>query len=91
MDCIIHGVTKSQTWLGDFHFPSQLHSQIAFSTLTSLKTFRIVVASVLVLFSPLACKFSQGKTSLFIIYILFIILLTLLPSMMPWTEILAEL
>ena len=20
MDCIVHGVTKSQTWLSDFHF-----------------------------------------------------------------------
>ena len=26
MDCIVHGVTKSRTWLSDFHFHRPLHS-----------------------------------------------------------------
>ena len=26
MDCIVHGVTRSQTWLGNFHFQSWLES-----------------------------------------------------------------
>ena len=29
MDCIVHGVTKSQTLLSDFHFPA---SELAFKT-----------------------------------------------------------
>ena len=34
MDCIVHGVTKSQTWLSDFHFTS-LH----FTSLLALFSF----------------------------------------------------
>ena len=28
MDCIVHGVTKSQAWLSDFHFTSTLYLQL---------------------------------------------------------------
>ena len=34
LDCIVHGVTKSQTWLSDFHFHFFLHSTVHLLNIT---------------------------------------------------------
>ena len=39
MDCIVHGVTKSQTQLGEFHFTEQVKDNFKINYLT-IKTLR---------------------------------------------------
>ena len=41
MDCIVHGVTKSQTWLSDFHFTS---STDKWALLFPANTFHLLIA-----------------------------------------------
>ena len=48
MDCIVHGVTKSQTWLSDFHFLSILgHQSFWFSSFLLGLAFYVSILLIL--------------------------------------------
>ena len=41
MDCIVHGITKSQTWLNDFHFHFPEHHPLESSQLCEMNTITL--------------------------------------------------
>ena len=68
MDCIIHGVTKSQTWLNDLHFQFQKHSlklvcELGLDSLRNGRTHALLATTESTsLFSLWQKNISNGKT-----------------------------